>query len=250
MGGRLMQEETFKQFSIWKVLRLCLLASLSITVIYIVLMQMELFNQLPNNIAFCISATLGATAFQLGYVIFYSKKHYQTLDFRGSLGLKNNLSAKEYCILILILTLITGLLFISVSPSGIYLQKSIFSWIPDWYVLNSSLTAYPINITITAIILTFLCTTLYVPIVEEIFFRGFLLPRMNRLGKWAIIINVLIFAAYHFWSPWQFVVRVVALYPLYYMVNKKQSLRLAIYVHCLINFISDTIIPVIALITL
>lgn len=243
-----MEKDTFKPIGVWKVIGICFAAASSVTILYIILMQLRLFRQWPNNITFCIAAAIGATAFQLGYVIFYTRKNYGTFDFRKSLGLKNNLSVKKYLILVPVLALITALLFKLLAPTGSYLQKSMFSWIPDWYMLNSSLTAYPRKITIVAVVVTFLCTTIYVPIIEEIFFRGFLLPRMYHLGRWAVIINVLIFAAYHFWSPWQFIVRFVAILPLYYVANKEQSLKLAIYVHCLINFVSDTLIPVVALI--
>ncbi|MFD1537220.1 CPBP family glutamic-type intramembrane protease [Nonomuraea guangzhouensis] len=32
-------------------------------------------------------------------------------------------------------------------------------------------------------------TGLAFPIIEELYFRGFLLPRLSRLGRWAPVVN-------------------------------------------------------------
>ena len=37
-----------------------------------------------------------------------------------------------------------------------------------------------------------------VPVVEELYFRGFLLPRLSRLGIWAPILEMALFAALPF----------------------------------------------------
>ena len=51
------------------------------------------------------------------------------------------------------------------------------------------------------------------PIVEELYFRGYLLPRMEWMGRWAPLVNVSLFSLYHFWSPWQIVGRILGLRP-------------------------------------
>jgi AcrR family transcriptional regulator len=38
-------------------------------------------------------------------------------------------------------------------------------------------------------------------VVEELYFRGYLLPRISRFGGWAPVINCCLFALYHFWQP-------------------------------------------------
>ena len=42
------------------------------------------------------------------------------------------------------------------------------------------------------------------PITEELYFRGHLLPRLERYGRWAPVINTALFAIYHFFSPWRY----------------------------------------------
>jgi membrane protease YdiL (CAAX protease family) len=56
-----------------------------------------------------------------------------------------------------------------------------------------------------------------IPIVEELYFRGYLLPRLSYLGGWAIMVNSLLFALYHFTTPWALVSRTLITLPLAYV---------------------------------
>ena len=73
------------------------------------------------------------------------------------------------------------------------------------------------------------------PVVEELYFRGYLLPRMERLGRWAPLINVSLFSLYHFWSPWQVMARILGLGPMVYAVRWKRNVYLGMVVHCALN---------------
>jgi len=73
------------------------------------------------------------------------------------------------------------------------------------------------------------------PIVEELYFRGHLLPRIDRFGKWAPLINICLFSLYHFWTPWQVISRIVLLLPWVYTVWHKRNILLIIITHCAAN---------------
>jgi membrane protease YdiL (CAAX protease family) len=75
------------------------------------------------------------------------------------------------------------------------------------------------------------------PIVEELYFRGHLLPRMQYLGRWAWLVNVGLFSLYHFWSPWQLLSRIVGFGPTVYAVQRTRNIHLGMAVHCTLNII-------------
>ena len=85
------------------------------------------------------------------------------------------------------------------------------------------------------------------PFVEELYFRGFLLPRMNLLGKFAPLVNAVFFSIYHFFSPWENITRIIALTPLVYTVWHKKNIRIGIFVHCGMNTLSMISIAVLFL---
>jgi hypothetical protein len=51
------------------------------------------------------------------------------------------------------------------------------------------------------------------PITEELYFRGFLLPRIDRYGIWAPVLNTFLFSIYHVWTPWRWPQIAVGSYP-------------------------------------
>ena len=70
------------------------------------------------------------------------------------------------------------------------------------------------------------------PVVEELYFRGYLLPRMH--GRAAPVWHSLLFAAYHVFTPWMIVTRTIGLLPLVYAVRTKNIL-VGIIAHVLVN---------------
>jgi membrane protease YdiL (CAAX protease family) len=76
------------------------------------------------------------------------------------------------------------------------------------------------------------------PLVEELYFRGYLLPGISRYGTLgSAVLNVILFSIYHFFSPWGNITRIVALIPLIYVVARKRNIYLSIWVHCCLNTI-------------
>ena len=53
-----------------------------------------------------------------------------------------------------------------------------------------------------------------------------MLPRIDRLGRAAPVLNIVLFSLYHFWSPWQNLARIVGLLPWIYVVWRKRSVQL------------------------
>jgi membrane protease YdiL (CAAX protease family) len=77
------------------------------------------------------------------------------------------------------------------------------------------------------------------PAIEELYFRGYLLPRISRLKGWAPLINAFFFAAYHFWSPWEVVTRTIAVFPVAYTAYKKKNIYIGMFSHIALNILSS-----------
>ena len=90
----------------------------------------------------------------------------------------------------------------ALKPVSNYLLNTVFRWIPSWYNWNQDMSLFSRNIIIITILVNFFIFTLIVPIIEELYFRGYLLARMKWMGKYSVLFNVILFSVYHFWSPW------------------------------------------------
>lgn len=180
---------------------------------------------------------LSIVPIELGYLFYVAKKDEGSYNIFKILGLKSKLKIKEYIAFTFLLFFVTGILFTISKPLSDILLNNVFSWIPSWYSFIQDMSLFSRNLILITILVSFFIFTLIGPITEELYFRGFLLARMKWLGKSSVLINVILFAIYHFWSPWLIAARIIAMLPLYYLVYKKDSLGLSILVHSFINFI-------------
>jgi uncharacterized protein len=73
------------------------------------------------------------------------------------------------------------------------------------------------------------------PTVEELYYRGHLMPALGRFGAWAPVIGVALFTLYHFESPWDGPARFAVVLPLAYAVRALTSVHVAIVVHVALN---------------
>jgi membrane protease YdiL (CAAX protease family) len=125
------------------------------------------------------------------------------------------------------------------------LIQRFFGWLPEWFVtpiVADNVANYSATAWLITLAAYFALNGLVGPIVEELYFRGFLLPRMDRLGRWAPLVNVSLFSLYHFWSPWQFFARILGLAPTVYAVRWKRNVYLGMAVHCSLNTLGVLIV--------
>jgi len=156
------------------------------------------------------------------------------IPYRRSLPLRSWL----WLVPVLILAAFVGFgLSMAFEPAVI---GSLFAWLPDWFVRpidldrigDYSREAWLVTLGAYLVLNGFLG-----PIVEELYFRGYLLPRMEWMGRWAPLVNVSLFSLYHFWSPWQIVGRILGFGPTVYAVRWKENVYLGMVVHCSLNTI-------------
>lgn len=144
----------------------------------------------------------------------------------------------------------SGIAFALIGRSAETIRASLFAWWPTELDSTGHFTdpdAYARPMLVAAWISGLITTTIVAPVVEELYFRGFLPPRLEHLGTWAPVVSTVLFAAYHVWSPWQVPVRIVASLPLFYATWRTRSVTLAMVVHVALNLIGDTLasIPIV-----
>ncbi|MEZ4841624.1 MAG: CPBP family intramembrane glutamic endopeptidase [Flavobacteriaceae bacterium] len=112
-------------------------------------------------------------------------------------------------------------------PLNTILEDKLLYWLPKWYNLTN-FQGYSKKIITITLILNLILNGLVAPYFEEIYFRGYLLPRMKSFGKFAPFLSAILFSIYHFWQPQIYLTLIVALIPMIYMTWKTRSLKLAI----------------------
>lgn len=115
---------------------------------------------------------------------------------------------------------------------------ALFGWLPDWFVRPIDLdrvTDYSREAWLVTLAAYLVLNGFVGPIVEELYFRGYLLPGMEWMGRWAPLVNVSLFSLYHFFSPWQLIGRILGFGPTVYAVRWKENVYPGMVVHCSLN---------------
>jgi membrane protease YdiL (CAAX protease family) len=200
-------------------------------------------ERLSPVVGYLLALLFGLLPVQSGILLLAGKYETGNYSLRKIIRYTENSPVKEYLLFVPLLILYFLVLFVLLAPIiQPYLIQSLFSWWPEKYNFQlllqdpSTVTGY---VGVKALIFVYiLLSCISGPFVEEIYFRGYLLPRMERCaGKWAPLLNTVLFSIYHFFSPWENLIRIVASYPLIYLVWKKRNIRFSMLVHILTNTI-------------
>ncbi|HTY09515.1 MAG TPA: CPBP family intramembrane glutamic endopeptidase [Bacteroidota bacterium] len=213
----------------------------------LILLFLILFAPLANQ--FGLSSTLVLFAaialvlvpFELGYLLLLGKKLNGRFSLKGIILFHEKIPLWQFFVFIPLLLLWTIFCFAVISPKiDHFFIDNFFTWLPKWFFANGftqNAGQYSKTVLILTIILGFVFNGLVGPIVEELYFRGYLLPRLGQTGRWAPLLNVVLFSLYHLFSPWQNATRILALLPLVYVVWWKRNIVIGIVTHCSLNIL-------------
>ena len=128
-----------------------------------------------------------------------------------------------------------------------FMRATFFSWLPSYFQLGDVLEhpeLYARGVRIVVWVLSLVFGALLGPLVEELYFRGLLLPRIAALGAWAPLAGAVLFMIYHLWSPWQLPIRLLAFLPMVYLIWWKRNIWIGIWAHCLLNLLADVLVSI------
>jgi len=228
-----------KQISISKSISLHLLPGAVGSIVYIIIAPSLIKNGYPSLLGILIAAAAVILPIELGYLFYEARKVNDSFSLKGIVFYRETLPKWQYVVIPLGLVL-WGFLATGITPLlDNLIAKAWFSWLPEWYFIfgPDQLQGY----TRPALLLTFwvglIVNGLVLPTVEELYFRGYLLPRIERFGKWAPLVNISLFSLYHFWTPWQIFSRIILLLPWVYVAWRKRNIYLIIITHCTANIL-------------
>ena len=226
------QNNTAEQHTAGKSVLLHLLPGLLIGLCYFALVPVTSQLGYPSMAALMVTVMLVLVPFELGYLFYQGRKATGRFSLQGVVEYRNRLPVWQYLLWVPVLFVILAIIFTVMKPVDVFLRDNFFSWIPP---LDGGLDG---NYSQQALSVTYLLVGVFGvivgPIVEELYFRGHLLPRMGYAGKWSPLLHSFLFALYHIWTPWMIVTRTIGTLSLVWAA-KRRSLYLSIAVHIAVN---------------
>ncbi|HEX6686671.1 MAG TPA: CPBP family intramembrane glutamic endopeptidase [Candidatus Limnocylindrales bacterium] len=123
---------------------------------------------------------------------------------------------------------------LSLTPLDNLVFDKFFTWIPFEGAGGSATTyidGYPRSLLVVTMLISLPLTGFTLPLIEEFYFRGFLLPRISHLRWGAPVLNTVLFSVYHFWAPWTVLSKIIFMFPGVWLVWRKHDIRISIGMH-------------------
>lgn len=228
--------------SMLKVLALIFIPTLSFTITYIILGLAQ--QAIPSIVLFSLLAIITLFLFQLVVVLLVTKKEFGNISFKSVFAYNEKMSIWKIVLYGIVLFAFTGLLSITVTPleNLIFapLNERLMSIIPEYFNWNNiaQIKAYSQGILVFTCFVYFILNVLVGPIVEEMFFRGYLTNKISRFGNFAPLIITVLFSLYHLWLPFNNIFRICAFFPAAFVAWKKKNIYITIVFHALCNLVS------------
>jgi membrane protease YdiL (CAAX protease family) len=187
----------------------------------------------PSVIALILAYAFILIPIELGYLLYQGKRKTGRFTLQAIISYRNPIPWWQYLVWVLIIFIATGAMVTLLKPFDVFLQERLFFWMPD---INYGLDGnYSRNTLIVTYSMVFIFIAVLTPLVEELYFRGYLLPRMK--GKYASLFHSFLFAAQHVLEPWMIITRTLGFLPILFGVKKK-NIYVGIIVHILCNMVN------------
>ena len=213
-----------------------LLPGILILAFFLVLTPVLTREGYPTLFCLFLAVAVVLIPFELGFILYQARRKNKTFSLKGIILYRRKIPLWQYFALIspmLAWALIAY--FVFAPPVQGSLKEAYFSWLPAWFFLEHNLAQSSKAVLLVTWIMGVLFNGIAGPVVEELYFRGYLLPRISRLRGWAPLLNVFLFSVYHFFSPWRNLERILALLPGAYIIQWKKNIYLGMIPHCLLN---------------
>jgi uncharacterized protein len=156
----------------------------------------------PPLAALLIASVVGLIPIELGVLLFEGKRKNGCLSLDGILLYREKWPTSRYFTVVPVLVLICIVVYGISLPIDHLWARAAFSWLPPWYVFTS-VKQYA-GFGRPALMVTFgirIVVFLAISVVQEMYFRAYLLPRISRFGVRGVLLNCGLYAIYHFWLP-------------------------------------------------
>jgi CAAX protease family protein len=196
----------------------------------------------PPLAAMAVAILVAQLPVQLGHLLRLGWRRNGRLSLAGVVLYRRRLPRWQYPLWGLGIVVWGIIVALPLQPVSAAMLKTVFAWVPSGFTATSGSDAAAYSgYSRTILLITFggmlVLNGLAAPIVEELYFRGYLLPRLSRLGGKAPLLQTLLFTLYHFWQPWLYPTLLLTVAGFIFPVSRLRSISVGIWGHCAMNLI-------------
>ncbi len=235
--------EATEQFSVGKSLVLHVFPGLLIGTVFVVSAPLAMQMGFPPLFAMVTAGILVGLGFQAWHLLNEGRKRNGTWSLEGIVLYRKPMPLWQYFVWVPLFTVAAFIINGLTSHIGAALLNAL-PWLPDWFELRdlSMLASYSRPALLLTFTLYLLLNGIAAPIIEEWYFRGYLMPRLSRFGRWTPLVEVALFTIYHIWQPYYWITQFFSMLPVVAAVAWKRNLKLGIAAHMTLNIIGGLLL--------
>jgi membrane protease YdiL (CAAX protease family) len=195
----------------------------------------------PAILALLVGIALVVVPIELGYLLWQGRTETGRWSVWGVVDYREPMRGRRIAMWAApLVAWFILMLFLSVAVLDERIADGLFAWYPESVREFASFegdSTYATWVLVVVFGAAVVVNGILGPVVEELYFRGHLLPRIDRFGRGAPVLNAILFSLYHFWTPWQNIGRILGLLPWIYTVWRKRSVALSMAIHIAVNCI-------------
>jgi len=234
--------EIEEQHSIGKSLSLHLLPGVFILAIFVVSAPFFMSAGYPPMLAIIVGAAFGL-AFQVWHLYSLGMKRNGRWSLEGIVGYREPIPVWQYFALVPLFVILAFIINGLTAPLNATLLTRL-PWIPAWFEMrdNSQLLEYSKSALTLTFGLNLLINGIFAPIIEELYFRGYLMSRLSRFGRSTPVVETALFTFYHFWQPYYWISQFFFTLPWVSAVAWKKNVKVSIFTHMTMNLLGTLLL--------
>jgi len=219
-----------QQFSTWQWLLLSTLPIMLALIHRLIALPLVEWLGLPPRYSTILQFNI---LFELGFVIYLGWKLTGKFTLMGAVRYRKPLSWWWYPLGFVVFLAIGFGIMALMTPVATFLRETVFAGVPaSTDSVDASLYAQPVLVVMAIGILIFKPLG---GVVEELYYRGTLLPRMESVGWWGPLISAITWAATHVGQPWDILGLTLMFLPMIYFTKWKKNVYLITLIHGVSN---------------
>lgn len=228
--------------SIWWLAAMTILPSAVSTAIYFA--AGCLWQGIPSIALFCIVAGLTLMLFEAAVMLRENKMEYGKYGLNVAFSEHTPMPWWQIFLWGFALFGVAGLATITVAPLEDHLMAvpsgRFWAMLPPYFRWDdfAAMMHYSYGVRLLTCILYLIANAFVYPIIEELYFRGYLTQKLKEHGVWAPLLVTAAFSFYHWWIPFNNLFRIFIFAIASLVVYKKKNICISMVFHCMCNLFS------------
>jgi CAAX protease family protein len=220
-----------------------LLPGVAMTAAYLALRPAARAAGLPTAAAFTLGQLIVLTPLLVGILLYQSYRRTGRVRLLGAVALRARIPTGRLLLILAALLAFAVLLAALLSPVAGYLRQHVWGFLPDgWFVDDDSYRRVARRTALAALALQLVVDGVVNPVAEELYYRGYLMPRLPVPPAVAPVASAALFAVQHLWQPQNWPLIFVLQAAAAGVVMRTRSVRVGVLAHCLANVLGAVIL--------